>query len=88
MVGEYTALVAVKGISSDSKATTTNHSPQPARLMPPSAIATMPHDELLALISNPRHGGRPLRLKKTTAYNDPRYRRFVITVPPIGTIGG
>ncbi len=88
VVGEYTALVAVKGISSDSKATTTNHSPQPARLMPPSAIATMPHDELLALISNPRHGGRPLRLKKTTAYNDPRYRRFVITVPPIGTIGG
>jgi type IV secretion system protein VirD4 len=82
-IGDFTALVTTTSNSSEGKGlTTTTRAPQMARLMTPSALVTMPSNELLAFVNGgPRH---PLRLSKTVAHTDPRFARLIQSTAPVG----
>lgn len=85
-LGNYTAVVgSFSRPTAGPGSSTTNSGPQPAPLMSPDAMATMPADELLVFpnsrAAQTRH---PLRLRKTIAHTDHRIRPLVEAVAPVG----
>jgi type IV secretion system protein VirD4 len=87
-VGDYTALVTTTSSGGEGKGkTTTSRAPQAARLMTPSALITMPQDELIAFINAGDQRSNPIRLRKTVAHVDPRFRRLIQSAPPVGKTG-
>lgn len=85
-VGDYTAFVETRTApTGDAKGTpSTTRASQGARLMTKEALIAMPGDELLVF---PNSGGQtrhPLRLKKTVAHTDPRFRKLITAVLPVG----
>lgn len=85
-LGDYTAFVETRtaptsGAKGDSSKT---HASQGARLMTKEALIAMPHDELLVFPNSAGRARHPLRLKKTVAHTDPRFRRLITPVRPVG----
>lgn len=85
-IGDYTAFVETRTApTGDAKGTpSTTRASQGARLMTKEALIAMPGDELLVFPNSGGHTRHPLRLKKTVAHTDPRFRRLITAVPPVG----
>jgi type IV secretion system protein VirD4 len=85
-IGDYTAFVETHSApSGDAKGSpSTTRSSQSARLMSKEALIAMPSDELLVFPNSGGHARHPLRLKKTVAHTDPRFRKLITPVPPVG----
>ena len=85
-IGDYTALVETRTVpTGDAKSTpSTTRASQGARLMTKEALIAMPGDELLVFPNSGGHTRHPLRLKKTVAHTDPRFRKLITSVPPVG----
>ncbi|GAN50867.1 type IV secretory pathway, VirD4 component [Methylobacterium sp. ME121] len=85
-IGDYTAFVETQTApTGDAKGTpSTTRASQGARLMTKEALIAMPGDELLVFPNSGGHTRHPLRLKKTVAHTDPRFRRLITAVPPVG----
>jgi type IV secretion system protein VirD4 len=85
-LGDYTAFVETrttptgeaKGSPSSTRAS------QGVRLMTKEALVAMPGDELLVFPNSGAHTRHPLRLKKTVAHTDARFRRLITPVAPVG----
>lgn len=85
-IGDYTAIVETRTApTGDAKGSpSTTRASQGARLMTKEALIAMPGDELLVFPNSGGHARHPLRLKKTVAHTDPRFRRLITAVPPVG----
>ena len=85
-IGDYTALVETRTApTGDAKgAPSTTRASQGVRLMTKEALIAMPGDELLVFPNSGGHTRHPLRLKKTVAHTDPRLRKLITSVPPVG----
>ncbi|MBX9752006.1 MAG: type IV secretory system conjugative DNA transfer family protein [Roseococcus sp.] len=85
-IGDYTAFVETRTApTGDAKGTpSTARASQGARLMTKEALIAMPADELLVFPNSGGHARHPLRLKKTVAHTDPRFRKLIASVPPVG----
>ena len=85
-IGDYTAFVETRTApTGDAKGTpSTARASQGARLMTKEALIAMPGDELLVFPNSGGHARHPLRLKKTVAHTDPRFRKLITSVPPVG----
>jgi type IV secretion system protein VirD4 len=85
-IGDYTAFIETHSApSGDAKGSpSTARSSQGARLMSKEALIAMPGDELLVFPNSGGHARHPLRLKKTVAHTDPRFRKLIVPVPPVG----
>ena len=86
-LGDYTALVETRSMpTGEAKGgtPTTTRASQPARLMTKEALIAMSADELLVFPNSGGHARHPLRLKKTVAHTDPRFRRLITPVAPVG----
>lgn len=85
-LGDYTAFVETRTApTGDAKGTpSTTRASQSARLMTKEALIAMPGDELLVFPNSGGHARHPLRLKKTVAHTDARFRRLITSVPPVG----
>lgn len=85
-IGDYTALVETRtmpgGEAKGSPSTT--RASQAARLMSKEALIAMPGDELLVFPNSGGHARHTLRLKKTVAHTDARFRKLIRTVAPVG----
>ncbi|GJE78454.1 type IV secretory system conjugative DNA transfer family protein [Methylorubrum suomiense] len=85
-IGDYTTFVesrtAPSGEAKGSPSTT--RTSQGARLMSKEALIAMPGDELLVFPNSGGHARHPLRLKKTVAHTDPRFRKLIAPVAPVG----
>ncbi|RZK93519.1 MAG: type VI secretion protein, partial [Methylobacterium sp.] len=85
-LGDYTAFVETRttptGEAKGSPSTT--RASQGVRLMTKEALITMPSDELLVFPNSGAHARHPLRLKKTVAHEDARFRRLITPVAPVG----
>ncbi len=85
-LGDYTAFVETRttptGEAKGSPSTT--RASQAARLMTKEALIAMPSDELLVFPNSGDHARHPLRLKKTVAHKDARFRRLITPVAPVG----
>ncbi|WP_245496783.1 type IV secretory system conjugative DNA transfer family protein [Lichenibacterium ramalinae] len=87
-LGNYTALVeSFSRPTTGTGSSTTNSTPQPAPLMSPDALATMPSNELLVFPNSRGQTRHPLRLRKTVAHTDHRIRPLVEAVAPVGRAG-
>ena len=82
-IGQYTASVETTSQPGDGKATT-SRAPQAAPLMTRDALITMPSSDLVAFTNLGAAARHPLRLQKTVAYTDPRFRRLITPVGPVG----
>jgi type IV secretion system protein VirD4 len=84
-LGNYTALVETfSRPATGTGSSTINSGPQPAPLMSPDALATMPSNELLVFPNGRGQTRHPLRLRKTIAHADHRIRPLVEAVAPVG----
>lgn len=85
-VGHYTA--SVETLNRPSEGTgrgTTTSAPQVAPLMSKEALVTMPSNELLVFPNSAGHARHPIRLRKTVAHTDPRFRNLITPVAPVGS---
>ena len=84
-LGNYTALVETFGRpTTGAGSSTTNSGPQPAPLLSPDALVTMPANQLLAFANRSAQTRHPLRLRKTVAHADHRIRPLIEAVAPVG----
>ncbi|GAA0273121.1 hypothetical protein LNAOJCKE_4623 [Methylorubrum aminovorans] len=85
-IGDYTAFVETRTApSGEAKGSpSTTRASQGARLMSKEALIAMPGDELLVFPNSGGHARHPLRLKKTVAHTDPRFRKLIAPVAPVG----
>jgi type IV secretion system protein VirD4 len=85
-LGDYTAFVETRTAPSGdgTGAPSTTRASQGARLMTKEALVAMPDDELLVFPNSGGQARHPLRLKKTVAHTDPRFRRLITPVQPVG----
>lgn len=85
-IGDYTAFVETRTApSGDAKGSpSTTRASQGARLMSKEALIAMPGDELLVFPNSGGQARHPLRLKKTVAHTDARFRRLITPVAPVG----
>lgn len=85
-IGDYTAFVETRTAPSGGAkgSPSTTRASQGARLMSKEALIAMPGDELLVFPNSGGHARHPLRLKKTVAHTDPRFRKLIAPVAPVG----
>lgn len=85
-IGDYTAFVETRTApSGEAKGSpSTTRASQGARLMSKEALIAMPGDELLVFPNSGGQARHPLRLKKTVAHTDARFRRLITPVAPVG----
>jgi type IV secretion system protein VirD4 len=85
-IGDYTAFVETRTApSGEAKGSpSTTRTSQGARLMSKEALIAMPGDELLVFPNSGGHARHPLRLKKTVAHTDARFRKLIAPVAPVG----
>ena len=84
-IGQYTA--SVETLNRPTEGTgkgTSSFGPQGAALMSKEALVTMPSSDLLVFPNSGGHARHPMRLRKTVAHTDPRFRRLITPVAPVG----
>lgn len=84
-IGQYTA--SVETLNRPTEGTgkgTSSFGPQGAPLMSKEALVTLPSSDLLVFPNSGGHARHPMRLKKTVAHTDPRFRRLITPVAPVG----
>ncbi len=77
-LGNYTALIETSTRpSSGPGQTQITRSPQAAPLMSKEELFAMPSAKLLAFVNSRSYTRHPLKLDKTLAHRDERFRRFI-----------
>jgi type IV secretion system protein VirD4 len=82
-IGQYTASVETLNRPTEGKGTS-SFGPQGAPLMSKEALVTMSSSDLLVFPNSGGHARHPIRLRKTVAHTDPRFRRLITPVAPVG----
>lgn len=80
-LGTYTT--TDPGPSPQKPGEVTSH-PVAAPLVPASDLADLTRNDALVFLNSPNYTTHPLRLRKTLAHRDRRFKGLVDTVPPIG----
>jgi type IV secretion system protein VirD4 len=85
-IGDYTAFVETANTPTGDKASSfsTSRSSQNVRLLTKEALSTMSSSELIVFPNSGTTLRHPLRLRKTVAHTDPRFRRLIVPAPPVG----
>jgi type IV secretion system protein VirD4 len=84
-IGQYTASVETQNRPTEGTGKgTSSFGPQGAPLMSKEALVTMPSSDLLVFPNSGGHARHPIRLRKTVAHTDPRFRRLITPVAPVG----
>jgi type IV secretion system protein VirD4 len=87
-LGNYTARVETSSHATEGKANATkSYAPQAVPLMTKEALVTMPSNELLAFPNGEKSARHPLRLRKTVAHTDARFKKIIHNVPPADATG-
>lgn len=85
VIGQYTALVETTSWPAAGKGeATVSRAPQAAPLLTKETLVTKPADELLVLPNSAKYPRHPILLKKTYAFADPRFKKLIEDVRPVG----
>lgn len=84
-LGSFSALVETKSTENGKKGATTTAG-QEARLMTKEELTTLDTRELIVFPNSPFYARHPVRLWKTAAHTDPRFKGLIVKVPPVGRI--
>jgi type IV secretion system protein VirD4 len=86
-LGDYTAMIDItSGGGQAPEKPSVATSPQVARLMTKEGLTAMASNELIVFPNSRHYARHPLRLRKTYAYADPRFKGLVEDVQPVGRV--
>jgi type IV secretion system protein VirD4 len=83
-VGSYTDLVTSTSTDKKTGVVTESKSLQAIPLAPTSDITSLPGNPSIVFINSDRYTRYPLKLKKTAAFADPRFKGLIAGTPPVG----
>lgn len=81
-IGTYSGLKTATSISPSGK--TENQEPVPVALMPATNLPDFLKMWQIVFLTSKRYTRNPLKLRRTTAHNDPRFRGLIKDIAPVG----
>lgn len=83
-IGTYTGVRITNALDPKTGQTSETRTPEAVRLVPPSDLAKLLHEWQVIFLTSRAYTPNPIKLRRTLAYDDPRFEGLADLVAPVG----
>lgn len=83
-IGTYTGVRVTSALDPKTGRVNETHTPEAVRLVPPSDLPRFLHQWQVMFLTSKGYTPDPVKLRRTLAYDDPRFQGLVDEVAPVG----